>query len=406
MLKKVAVEDLRLGMYLVEFCGSWTEHPFWRERFLLKSANDLEKIRASSIREVWIDSEKGLDIDGRAPVKEISEASSAESVLCDGLPEKVTLKQSYALDCEVREASRLCSESKKAIIEMFRQARMENAVKIDEAHGIVSQITESVVRNPHALISLARLKSANEYTYMHSIAVCGLMIGLARQLGLSGEMVNEAGMAGLLHDLGKMAVPLDILDKPGRLTDDEFRVIYQHPEWGARILEGCQNVSSSVIDVCLHHHEKVDGTGYPDRLAGEQISLLGRMAAVCDVYDALTSDRPYKKGWGPAEAIKKMAEWEGHFDKAVFQSFVKFIGIYPVGSLVRLESSKLAVVIAQSPASLLKPVVKVFFSIPSSTLIPTRILDLGAVSCNDRIVARESLRDWEFKNLEKLWAEA
>ena len=255
----------------------------------------------------------------------------------------------------------------------------------------VEEISDSVLRHPNALISLARLKTSDEYTYMHSVAVCALMIALARQLGLPERQVREAGEAGLLHDIGKMAIPDAILNKPGKLTDGEFDTMRSHPEKGAQMLLDCGQISALVLDVCLHHHEKYDGSGYPHRLSGEQISLFARMGAVCDVYDAITSDRPYKKGWDPAESIRKMAEWKGHFDPQVFQAFVKSVGIYPVGALVRLESGRLGVVMEQNDKSLLMPRVKVFFSARSRLPIPQEVVDLAKLVGRDKIVGRESI---------------
>jgi HD-GYP domain-containing protein (c-di-GMP phosphodiesterase class II) len=211
-------------------------------------------------------------------------------------------------------------------------------------------------------------------------------------------------LAGLLHDLGKMGIPNKILNKPGKLTDEEFTTIKSHPEIGANILMDNPLVSPMVLDVVLHHHEKVDGSGYPHRLTGETISLFAKMGAVCDVYDAITSNRPYKKGWSPAESIRKMAEWsKGHFDEAVFQAFVKTVGIYPTGSLVRLESGRLGVVTEQSDTSLLTPKVKVFFSAKLKTPILQETLDLSKLIGKEKIIGREAPEDWGFRNLDELW---
>jgi putative nucleotidyltransferase with HDIG domain len=257
------------------------------------------------------------------------------------------------------------------------------------------------------LISLARLKTADDYTYMHSVAVCALMVALARQLGLDEKETREAGMAGLLHDLGKALMPMEVLNKPGKLTDEEFAIIKTHPVEGHRLLVEGKTASATVLDVCLHHHEKVDGSGYPDRLPADRISLHAKMGAVCDVYDAITSNRPYKAGWDPAESIRKMTEWsKGHFDERVFQAFVKSIGIYPTGSLVKLTSGRLAVVVEQSEKSLLAPRVKAFFSTKSQVYIPPELIDLSRPGTTEKIVGREDAAKWGIKNLDELWAAA
>jgi len=247
------------------------------------------------------------------------------------------------------------------------------------------------------------LKSQDEYTYMHSVAVCALMVALGREIGMDDDACRSAGLAGLMHDLGKAAMPMAVLNKPGKLTDEEFILIKSHPERGHEMLLEGRGVNADVLEVCLHHHEKMDGSGYPHRLSGEQISQIARMGAICDVYDAITSNRPYKAGWDPAESIARMASWQGHFDPTLFNRFVKSLGIYPVGSLVRLGSGRLAVVVEQNPAALTAPTVKIFFSIKSNMPISVQRMDLAGG--NDRIVGRESVAKWGFKNLDALWVD-
>jgi HD-GYP domain-containing protein (c-di-GMP phosphodiesterase class II) len=201
-----------------------------------------------------------------------------------------------------------------------------------------------------------------------------------------------------------MAIPLDVLNKPGKLTDAEFTLVKNHPAEGHKMLLGGNGITEAALDVCLHHHEKVDGSGYPHRLRSDDISLLAKMGAVCDVYDAVTSDRPYKKGWDPAEAVRRMAEWsKSHFDNSVFQAFVKSVGIYPVGTLVRLQSGRLGVVVDQSGQSLLTPQVKVFYSTKSQVRLPPEIVDLASPGCNEKISAHEDPAKWDFPDLEALW---
>jgi HD-GYP domain-containing protein (c-di-GMP phosphodiesterase class II) len=404
MLKKIAVDQLALGMHLHGFEAAWIDHPFWRTRFTLADPADLAAVRASGVRECWIDTSKGADATvcaepGEAPPATVPQArlppASAEAA-------PAAASASGAFEEELRRAAALCKRSHAAVVSMFTEARLGRAVDAERCLPLVEDIAGSVYRNPGALVSLARLKTADEYTYMHSVAVCALMVALGRTLGLAEAQCREAGLAGLLHDLGKALVPGTILNKPDKLTEAEFALIKTHPERGhALLLEG-RGAGEAALDVCLHHHERIDGTGYPHRLSGEALSLFARMGAVCDVYDAITSNRPYKAGWDPAESVARMARWEGHFDPVVFQAFVKSLGIYPSGSLVRLASGRLAVVIEQNPAALTAPRVKVFFSTRSMLPIPTEVLDLACGG--DRIAGRESRAAWNFPQIESLWA--
>lgn len=404
MLKCISVTDVRVGMYIHEFCGAWMDHPFWKSKFLLKSEKDVQRIQASSISELWIDVSKGLDVKvGTASVSHEDVAAAAEAALLAAV-QSPPVSLAASMESEMQRAVKLCASSKAAVVSMFGDARMGQALQFEQAGELVEEISDSIMRHPNALISLARLKSADEYTYMHSVAVCALMIALARNLGLNEGHVREAGLAGLLHDIGKMAIPNAVLNKPDKLTDSEFAKVRDHPEAGSRMLLESKQVSALVLDVCLHHHEKIDGSGYPHRLAGEQISLYARMGAVCDVYDAITSNRPYKQGWDPAESIRKMAEWKGHFDPVVFQAFVKTVGIYPVGSLVRLQSGRIGVVMEQQAKFLLAPKVKVFFSAKSKTPIAQEILDLSKLVGRDKIVGRESAEEWGFRHIDELWS--
>jgi putative nucleotidyltransferase with HDIG domain len=391
-------------MYLHELCGSWMEHPFWRRQFALTDPEDIQRIRESSIAEIWIDTDKGLDLP-EAPARAEPERSATDVLMEAEIVRHAKPAGPVPMSEELKRAAMICSRAKKAVVSMFREVRMGNAVSAEAAGELVEEISSSMLRNPGALISLARLKTADDYTYMHSVAVCALMVSLARQLGLDENEVREAGMAGLLHDIGKALMPMEVLNKPGKLTDDEFRIIKTHPVEGHRLLVEGKTYSDIVLDVCFHHHEKIDGSGYPDRLDGDRISLFAKMGAVCDVYDAITSNRPYKAGWDPAESVRKMTEWsKGHFDTRVFQAFIKSIGIYPVGSLVMLSSSRLAVVVEQSEKSLLAPRVKVFFSTKSQTHIVPELIDLSRPGVTEKIASHEDAAKWGIKNLDELWA--
>ena len=406
MLKKIRVDQVRLGMHLHALEGAWIDHPFWKTRFVISDAADLRKLRDSSVREVWIDAGKGLDV---APPEAALPRPAAPAAAPD-VPAPAPSRAAAAappatasMADELHQAAAICNRGKQAVQSMFREARMGKAVDAEGCLPLVEEISSSVMRNPGALVSLARLKSQDEYSYMHSVAVCALMVALAREAGMDADACRHAGLAGLMHDLGKAMMPLAVLNKPGKLTDDEFTVMRSHPERGHELLLEGRGAGAEVLDVCLHHHERIDGTGYPHKLAGDAISQVARMGAICDVYDAITSNRPYKKGWDPAESVARMASWQGHFDPALFKLFVKSLGIYPVGSLVRLQSGRLAVVVEQNPAALTAPVVKVFFSTKSNLPISVQRLELAGT--DDRIVGRESAAQWGFKHLDSLWAD-
>jgi putative nucleotidyltransferase with HDIG domain len=413
MKRTIPARDLVPGMYLHRMCGSWLEHPFWRRSFLVEDAETVRSILDSGIEEVVIDLERGIDVGAATPATTAEAGSGAGEAGVDDAPASPPPSRPtppprgasgpLPLAEELRQARRLCLESKEAVQAMFEQVRLGRMFSSGTALPVVERITASVLRNRSALISVARLKTADDYTYLHSVAVAAMMVGLATQLGLDGDPLREAGLGGLLHDMGKARIAPDILNKPGKLTDAEFAAVKKHPGEGHAILRECGVGDAGVLDIALHHHEKFDGSGYPDRLAGEAIGLLARMGAVCDVYDAITSDRPYKRGWDPADSMRRMLGWQGHFDEAVLRAFIRSLGIYPIGALVRLESERLGVVVEQKPGDPLRPQVKVFFSAKSRSQVMLRLLDLGEPGCQDRIVGIEDPHKWGFRNLERLW---
>ncbi len=404
MLKKISINQLRKDMFIHEFCGSWIDHPFWKKSFLVSTEEDFQSIQTSKITELIIDTSKGVDVlDANQVLAAATPEPESPPAPAQSRPPAVR-PAAISMDKELTNAAHIIAQSKLAVRNMFQEARMGNTVDVDSMLPLVDEISESVSRNSSALIGLARLKTKDDYTYMHSIAVCALMIALTRQLHLCEEDVKEAGMAGLFHDIGKMATSNEILNKPGKLTDGEFDTVKQHPLAGYQILSRNKDISKVVLDVCLHHHEKVDGTGYPDKYSDEKISLMAKAGAVCDVYDAITSNRPYKKGWCPAESIKKMSEWAGtHFDPHIFQAFVRSVGIYPAGSLVMLKSGRLGVIVGQNDKSLLQPVVRAFFSSKSMSYVTPELIDLSKPGHNEKIISTELVSKWGLKNIDQYW---
>ena len=398
-----------LGMYVERLGRSWLENPFWKRSFLLESPADMERIRVARLNEVWIDTARGLAPPEPVAAPPVSvpaaDAADTEAAVPAVSVPVAHVAPALSREAEMAHARRLLERTRQAVQTMFDEARMGKALAVGQAYELVDDIASSVLRGGGLLLGLARLKTADNYTYMHSVAVCALMTALARELELAPEQVRSAGLAGLLHDIGKMAVPSAILNKPGSLSDAEFSSVRAHPAAGHRMLLEVDEIDPVALDVCLHHHEKLDGSGYPKGLCGEEISLYARMGAICDVYDAITSNRPYKQGWCPAESLRRMAAWRGgHLDATLFAAFVKCLGIYPLGTLVRLQSERLAVVVGQAAGkALTSPKVRVFFSIRAGTCIAPCVIDLAAPGCQERIISTESAAQWGLLDVDRYW---
>lgn len=327
------------------------------------------------------------------PATDMLKASSEEVVKSTQSDNgsRILAEQEYA------EAARIIKKSQQNITSIFNDIGLLNEGVV---MSLVEDIFGSISRNEGALISLLSLNRHND---MHPVSVCALMIMLARALGFSEDEAKQAGAAGLLHDIGKVTIPQEILNKPSMLTDEEYALMMSHPEKGHDLLERAGITNTITLDVCLHHHEKMDGSGYPKKLKDDEISPFVKMAAVCDVYDAIVSHRPYKTGWGERVSLESMMQWEGHFDKEIFDVFVKNVSVYPIGSVVLLKSGRLAVVIEQSQKALLRPIVKVFFSTHSNSYLPEEMLDLSSPNVQDKIVRQEFADTWGVEDISALW---
>jgi HD-GYP domain-containing protein (c-di-GMP phosphodiesterase class II) len=380
MKKKISIGDVRLGMYIDSLCGSWVEHPFWRKSFLLDQQKDMDDLLGCGTEELWIDTDRGADVEN-VVAPDSPPPDSEDTKQEKGLEPPVVLSD------EIRRARKIHAQGKLDVTEMFARACNKEELRLDRALILVDEIRRSTARNPNAFLGLTRPKSKEDYLCLHSISVCALMILLGRNMKMDHETIISVGLAGLLLDIGNIGLPQDLVNKPGTLTQEEYNIVKTHPLRGWNILNQ-HNLDNIVLDVCLHHHERMDSSGYPECLPLDSLSVFARMAAICDTYDSLISDSYYRKGISPANAIREMTKWqEGQFDKAVFHAFVKTVGIYPFGSLVKLKSGRVAVVEEQSNKSLASPIVRVFFSTKVDQPIFQEWIDLSKVQ--DAIVSVE-----------------
>ena len=406
---RVRTEDLRLGMFVQSLEGSWFNHPFWKTKFLLTEGDDLRALQSSDVDAVWIDPQKSAaaaiahlsaPVPAAAPTLAPVPAAPEPEAEPDAAPEAAPTPRRQRPH-EYHAAQTLLADCKAAIGGLFAQVQSGNAAAaIAEAAPVVNGIAESVARNPDALLTLTRIRTLDEYSYAHSVAVSALMINLARELQLPADYVRHAGTAGLFMDVGKAFLPAALLGKKDGYSPDEWAEMRRHPKLGADAVTASGEMSKIVADVCLSHHERYDGSGYPHGLKGDSISLFARMAAICDTYDALVSARPHRGALGPSEAVAEMYKLKGQFDESLLNSFIKSVGIYPSGSLVRLESRRLGCVAAQRRDQLTRPLVRIFYSITEGAHLPVQELDLADVPEPDRIVGREEparwgLADWD-----------
>ncbi len=393
MIKRISSEQLKVGMFVHDLNCGWMEHPFVFNAFKIDSDKTIKKIISCGIRELYIDTHKGLDVlDAQTHDEFHAEIHEQITSLAKNYvikPPSAALKEEIALASVVR--NQACDVVHKL---MMYDIRMGKQIKLEKISPVVESITDSIFRNKDAFVSLSRIKQKDEYTFQHSVSVCALLVSFSRAMEYERDVIMEAGIGGLLHDIGKMKVPYNILNKPAALNEPEFAVMKSHTTVGRDLLMKTPGIPTIAIQIAGQHHERYDGTGYPDKIKMDEISPLGQMASIVDVYDALTSDRVYHKGMEPTAALKKLFEWSKfHFNAEMVQHFICMIGIYPVGSLVKLESGFLGVVVNSGDESLLRPLVRAVYDLKKNHPITPRDIDLSTQQ-GDSIVQHESPQRW------------
>lgn len=311
MQKRVRVNQLRVGMYVEDVELSDQQGAARFRPFLISSRGQVEMMMASRVMTVVIDVAKGADVVG----------SPSPPPQSDRIAFDADLNATFSA-VDLKEARRCIDDTRPQIRHMLANARIKSSFASDAANSAVERIMSEAFGNAGALIAVAKLKEKDELTFLHSLAVSALMITFGRSLGHGEEDVRTLGIGGLVHDLGKMALPDEILRKSGKLTAAEMDLVREHPERGYEMVSKAGQVPQQVLDICRYHHEKYDGSGYVGGLAGKQIPYVARLAAICDVYEALTTIRPYKRAFSQAEAINVMLSSSGHFDDNLLSAFL------------------------------------------------------------------------------------
>jgi HD-GYP domain-containing protein (c-di-GMP phosphodiesterase class II) len=399
VIKKIAVKQLRTGMHVSDFNAGWLEHPFVLNSMKIDTDEQIAKVLASGVKELFIDTDRGLDV-GDAPTREEAAAVIERQLERVAETEKPAApERQISLAEEMSRAKNTFTDATKIIRGVMDDVRLGRQIELGTSKAIVEKITNSVVRNSNAMMTMRRLKSMDDYTFLHSVSVCTMLTTFARAVDMDVATIHDVALGALLHDVGKMRVNLALLNKPSKLSEEEFRHMKSHVVLGSDLLRQMSGVPKMAFEPLELHHERFDGSGYPNGLKGMEISQVGRMSAIVDVYDAITSDRCYHTPLTPADAIRKLFEWSKfHFDPALVQIFVKSVGIYPIGTLVRLESGRLGIVIEQRENNLLTPVVRVVFDAKRDYYIAPEDLDLSkamGAGGADKIVGHESPAKWK-----------
>ncbi len=407
MIKKVAIEELQPGMHIERFDCGWLDHPFIFNSKRIKSEGEIERLKDWGVTHVYIE-------DGHnpppVPVKIERERPPPPVVAF----EHIVTPQTARVDRELRHipirheivrAQKVRQRASQAAKNILADVRAGKKIQTREAETAVGELDNSICHNKDALFLLMRLRKKDEYTFDHSVSVGVLLLAFCRAMGFDQETTRTIGLGGLLHDVGKMAVPLSILNKPGSLNDDEFKKIQQHVIYCKEILATTHNISLPVAQIAMEHHERFDGSGYPHGLSGESISLGGQMAAITDVFDALTSDRCYRTGIDQVEVLRKLYGWSrNHFNEELVHRFIRCIGVYPAGTLVQLESGLLGVVV-ESTDNLLRPVVRLIYDTRHDWAVSQKDIDLSkphGKGGEDRIIGYESAKRWRINPLKVL----
>jgi len=391
MIKKINTDQIKVGMYIHDLNCGWMGHSFLKNRFAVRDDRTIRKIWDAGIKEVYIDTDRGDDVLTGQTADEVS--ASLDRRILEIAAQDQEMDDRVSLVEEAPRARRIHTEANRIIRSLMEDVRLGKQIELEKVEPMVENVADSIFRNPNALLPMTMLKDHDNYTFQHSVSVCALMVAFSREMDLPRDVILRIAVGALLHDLGKAQIPDEILNKPGKLTDEEFIIMKEHAIHSVRLLSDMPGITSLELEVAGQHHERFDGSGYPHRLIREDISLYGQMAAIVDVYDAISSDRVYHKGLSPTISLKKILEWsDHHFNPTLAQKFIRSVGIYPSGTLVRLDSGRMGVVIQQKEKNILEPLVRVFFNSHQSRYIQPEIIDLSRVQ--DRVASCEDYGKW------------
>jgi len=353
MEKRVNTDDVREGMYVCRLDRPWLETPFLLQGFYVMDDEDIRSLK-EYCQYVYIETEAP---DIKLDTSDTVNGKSPWRQTVSDLPKPTTEYQDQnTVEEEIAVVKELQLEVLSAVDEIMNNVRDDKKLDINRTKEVVSSMTDSILRNPNAFLWMRILKDKDSYTYSHCMDSGALAIAFGRHIGLSRNELEDLGMGALLSDVGKMQVPDELLNKPGELTEKEFEIVKKHVVYSVRIMQKSGGLSKAAIATAATHHERFDGSGYPRGLKGNEIPVLGRMAAIVDCYDAITSDRPHRRAISPNEAVRRLYDWRGSaFQSELVEQFIQTLGTYPTGSIVELNTGQVGIVVSQNRLRRLRP---------------------------------------------------
>ncbi|TXS89292.1 HD-GYP domain-containing protein [Parahaliea maris] len=374
-IEKVYTVDLEVGMYISSLDRPWLETPFFLQGFQIESSEDIRKLR-EFCQYVYVDYQKSAKGEKLAPRRTVSRPRRAPQELFGGRRLKAYEDKADWSE-EFPRARAAVQDISEGIETVFENVSRGGALDVLRVRKAVEPMIDSISRNPDACIWLARIKQQDQYTYQHSLGASIWAVALGRQLGLPRSDLRSLAIGGVLFDVGKLRVDPELLRADRPLSDEEFQRVREHVQLGLEMIRETGLMNSDVLDMVAYHHERHNGSGYPEGLRGDDIPIFARIAAIVDCYDAITSHRSYARATSPAEAIKKLYEWRDvDFQAELVEEFIQAVGIYPAGSLVELSSGEVAVVVSEYRSRRLRPQVMVLLGEDKQPLASPRLIDL------------------------------
>ena len=365
MRVKVQVEDLQHGMFVAELDRPWLESPFLFQGFVIEEDAELDQLRTVCRWVLVEDSKSRRSID----FNQVQQASAT--------------RQATSFVTVAKATAKVAARATDQVEKLLDSARLGASIEPGDAREIVGGLVHSVASNTNAALWLTSLKKRNARTAGHCLNVSILALAFAQSLGEPLDEMEDIGTGALLHDIGQGKVPKFVVDKPGVLETAEWEIVKQHPGEGYKMMQATKLLPPRTLEIIRDHHERLDGSGYPRGIKGEQVSKRTRIVAIADIYDSLTTDQPWRRAMLPSDALTEMHKTLGEaLGRELLERFIKCLGIYPIGSVVRLSTGALAVVLSSDPESRMKPMVMVVRDPDGKEVVPRSIVNLQVIARN------------------------